>query len=228
MGLPRRGRYHELISLAKEHEQGAGFDQRASALDHELEHAREVGLASYGARERGGGLESADRPLEFAASSLDALVEASVFDRDRHPFRQHDKRFLVEFVELAVLLLGQVDVAPGLATDQNGRSQEGGHRRVRVREPVAAHVLADVAQTEWLWLADQLAEDAPSAWQVADRPVRLVVDPRGQEPLQLLPSGVEDPDRRVACPRQLARNLEHMTQQRLAVELRYERAAHIQ
>ena len=56
-GLARRGRRDELVALAEQQRASAGVHERAAALDHELEHALEVGLAAHGAGDRDGGLE---------------------------------------------------------------------------------------------------------------------------------------------------------------------------
>jgi hypothetical protein len=51
---------------------------------------------------------------------------------------------LVGLVEVAVGLLGQVEVAPGLAADHDRDDEEIAHRRVTRREPEGAGVLGDV------------------------------------------------------------------------------------
>jgi len=69
-------------------------------------------------------------------------------------------------------------------------------------------VRADVVQAQRVRIADQHAEDAAPAREVADRPVRGLVDARGEEPLELGALLVEHADGRVARARELARHLE--------------------
>ena len=78
------------------------------------------------------------------------------------------------------------------------------HRRVALGEAVALRVLADVGEAQRLWIADQHAEHAAAARQLADRLARLLVDPEGQEALERGAPLVEDPERRVAGAGDLA------------------------
>ena len=78
---------------------------------------------------------------------------------------------------------------------------------------------ADVLESQRLRVLDQDAEDAATARRVADRGTDLVVDPAGDEALELLTLLVEHPERRVAGTRQLTRDGEHTLQQRLEIEL---------
>ena len=52
------------------------------------------------------------------------------------------------------------------------------------READRAGVVGDRVQAQRLGVADQHAEDPAPAWELADRGVRLGVDPGGQEPLE--------------------------------------------
>ena len=152
----------------------ASTSARAS-LHHELEHTAQVGLAADRTRDRDGRLEAAHGAFELAAAGVDVLVQVGVLDGDRHPAREHEQRLLVGLVELAALLLGQVDVAPRLAAHQHRGAEERRHRRVLGREAVAARVLADVGEAKRLGVADQLAEDAAAAGKLADRAPRRLV-----------------------------------------------------
>ena len=215
-----RGRGDDkLCVLCQQNEELAGVHERAAALHHELEDTVQVGLAANRTRDGDGCLQAADGALELSAAGVDVLVEVGVLDGDRHPAREDQECLLVGLVELAALLLGEVDVAPRLAAHQHGRAEEGGHRRVLRREAVAARVLADVGQAQRLGMADQLAQDAAAAGKLADRAPRGLVDAGGQEAFELLPVLIEDPDGRVARSGQLAPGLEHALQHRLAVQL---------
>ena len=217
--LARGGGHNELLVLREQNEEVASVRERASALDDELEDPVQVGLSADRTRDRDSCLEPAHRTLELSAASVDVLVQVGVLDRDRHPAREDEQRLLVGLVELAALLLGQVDVAPGLAAHQHRGAEEGRHRRVLWREAVAARVLADVGQAKRLGMADQLAEDAAAAGQLADRAPRGLIDAGGEEALELLAVLVEDADGRVARSGQLAAGFEHALQHRLAVQL---------
>ena len=114
---------------------------------------------------------------ELVAALPDFAVQPRVRDRDRRPVGEHDDRLLVVVGELAVVLLGQVEVSPGLAVRPRSGRRGRCHRRMRERKAVGLRVRADVGQAERLRLADQHAEHAAPARKVADRPVRLLVDP---------------------------------------------------
>jgi hypothetical protein len=68
-------------------------------------------------------------------------------------------------------------------------------------------------------MCDQLAENSTSPWQIADAVPSVVIDAGGDEPLELGPRLVRDPERCVSRSRQLAGGLEHPPQYHLEVEL---------
>ena len=127
--LARGGLHHELLAVAQRDEHRARVDEGAAALDQQLEDALEVGLAADRPRDRRRRLERRDGPLELVAARGDAAVQARVLDRDRRPVGEHDERLLVGLVEVAVRLLGQIEVAVGLAADEDRHAQEAVHRR---------------------------------------------------------------------------------------------------
>ena len=169
---------HEVGALAQLDHHRARRDERAPALGDELEDALQVGLAADGARDRGRRLEGGHGALELVAAAAHVAVQARVLDRDRRPAGEDDERLLVGLVELAALLLGEVEVAVGLAADEDRHAEEAVHRRVVERKAVGLRVLADVAQPQRPRLGDQHPEDAVAARQLADRRVRGVVDAR--------------------------------------------------
>ena len=79
-------------------------------------------------------------------------------------------------------------------------------------------MVADVLEAQRPRLLDQQPEDAPAAWEVADRPVRVGVDPGGDEALELLPAVVEHADGRVARAGDLAGDVEQLLEHGLDVE----------
>ena len=68
-------------------------------------------------------------------------------------------------------------------------------------------------------VADQHAEDAPAPRELADRGVRLGVDPGRVEALERLPRAVDDAERGVARPGQLGRRLDDPLEERVEREL---------
>ena len=72
---------------------------------------------------------------------------------------------------------------------------------------------------------DQHAEHAAPARQVADRPVRVLVDPRGEKPLEAFALVVEYADRGVARAGQLTRALEQALEHSFGIEHGYQRPA---
>ena len=81
--------------------------------------------------------------------------------------------------------VGQVEVAPGLAADQDRSAQEGRHRGVAGREPVAPRVGVQAVQPQRLGAADQLSKEPRPRGRSPIVAPRLLVDPGGDEPLQL-------------------------------------------
>ena len=85
-------------------------------------------------------------------------------------------------------------------------------------------MVADVGHAQRPRIADEDAEDAVPAGQVADRAVGVRVDPTGQEALELLAALVEDAQRGVARAGELSSHLEHAVEDDLEVELGHQRA----
>ena len=107
--------------------------------------------------------------LELLASGGHVAIEPGVLDRDRRPVGQDDDGLLVVGRErLAADLLGEVQVPPRLAANEDRDAEEGAHRRVPRREAVGARMLADVVQAQRARVVDEHAEQAATARQVAD------------------------------------------------------------
>ena len=137
----------------------ARIDERAAALDEQLQDAVEVRLAPERAGDRRRRLQRRDRPLELVAALAHVAVEPGVVDRDAGPLGQDDERLLVGLVERAALLLGQVEVAVGLPADEDGHPQEAVHLGMPEREAVGPRVAADVVEAQRPRVADEHAED---------------------------------------------------------------------
>ena len=141
---------------------------------------------------------------------------------------RYEDGFLVAFVELAVLFLGEVEIAPYLAADQKRDAEEGVHGRMADGESVGLGVRADVGQPQGPRIVDQHAQHAAAAGEVADLLLRLAVDAEGQEALQRPPIRSEHADRRVARFGQLGGSFEHATENGLEIEVGDEYAADIE
>ena len=83
-------------------------------------------------------------------------------------------------------------------------------------------MVADVLEPEWLRIADQLTKHAVASRQVSDRDARLLVYPDRDEALESPPLLVEDSERGVAGPRELAANLDQAVQHGLELEVGHE------
>ncbi len=81
-------------------------------------------------------------------------------------------------------------------------------------------VRADVAQSQWPWIGDQLAEYPSTAGHRVDLPLRRLIQARGDESLKLAAGAVEDPQRRISGPGQLARRLEDALEHQVNVHQR--------
>ena len=78
------------------------------------------------------------------------------------------------------------------------------------------------SEAQRLRMADQLSEHAVAARKVADRRVRLFVDPEGEEASKLVAALVQNAKGGVASARQLARRVEHHLKHALQIETRDE------
>jgi hypothetical protein len=72
------------------------------------------------------------------------------------------------------------------------------------REPDRTRILGQVVQPQWFRLADQHPEDAATARQRANLRAQVVVDPVGDELLELRSARVDHAECRVASARQLS------------------------
>ena len=221
------GVHDQLLPFAQHDHEAPCAHERAPTLDDQLEHVLERDLPDRH-RHVARRLQAAEGLLRLLAAALTGLVQLRVADRDRRPVGEDHRGLLVCLGELAVRLLRQVQVAPHLAADHDRHPQEAAHRRMPRREPVAAGVLPDIRQPQRLRVLDQRAQHAPPAREVADRAARVLVDARRQELFEPAVALVEDPQRRVARPRDLPRRLEHAVKHDALVELGREDAAHVE
>src|SRR5215211_6892696 len=88
------------------------------------------------------------------------------------------------------------------------------------RETDRAGVIAQVVQAQHLRLADEDAEDPPSPRQVADFRMRLRIDSRRDEALELSATRIDYSKRRVARLGQFGCSLDQSLKQRLEREFR--------
>ena len=160
----------------------------------------------------------------MAQPAVRRLVEPGVLDRDRGLGGKELRQLLVLVGEApAALLLGEIQVSVRDSTKQDRHAEEALHRRMVSGKPNGARVVAEAVESQGLGVADQHAEDAASAREVADRGVRLGVDTRRQEALEGRPGLVDDAERRIARSRQLRSRLDELLQERVQRELGAER-----
>ena len=181
------------------------------------------------ARAMAGGLEATDGALELVAPELDSLIQACVVDGDRGPVGKHHHQLLVALAELAAAdLLGQVQVAVGLAADRDRHAEKGRHRGMAGREPVRPRMRGHVGQAQRPRVADQLAQHPATARKRSDPAARLLVQAGVEEALEPVLAFVEDAEGGIASVRQLGRGLKHVVEDRLEIELGDQRSAHRQ
>ena len=198
-----------------QHEPGA--DQRAQAPGDQLEQARQLDLAG----ERGPDLVQC---LELLRPGCRRLVEPGVLDRDRRLRRQQLRELLVLVREVVPTgLLGQVEVPVGDAAEHDRQPEERLHRRMVGREADGAGVVGDLVEPQRLGVADQHAQEAAPAREVADRVVRRRVHPGRQESLQRVPGLVDHAERGVARAGDRGGGLDDLLQERVERELGAER-----
>jgi hypothetical protein len=80
-------------------------------------------------------------------------------------------------------------------------------------------ILREVVEAQRLRVLDQRAEDAAAARGIADRGLGLRVDAGDDEPLERLPAGVDDAERRITRPRQLGGGLDDLLEDGVEREL---------
>ena len=102
-------------------------------------------------------------------------------------------------------------------------AEEGTHRRVIGRKAHGARVLAEVVKPERRVLADEDSEDPPPARKVADRSVRVGINARGEEALELGTASVDHAERGVASGRELGSRLDQALQEGVERQLGRER-----
>ena len=208
-----RGDRERSAAVGERDEHQACLDQLPHPPGDEIEQRLELDLR----RERGPDLAEA---LELAQPPGRRLVQPRVLDRHRRLGGEQAGQLLVLGREVrAARLLGEVEVAEGDAAEHDRHAEERPHRRVVRREAGRAGVLRDVVQPERPRFPDQRPEQAPPARQVADRLVGLLVDPRGEEPLQSLSRRVDHAERRVARLGQLRGDLGQALEERIERQL---------
>ena len=123
--------------------------------------------------------------LELARPPRRGLVQPRVLDRDRRLAREQPDELLVVLGEVAAVeLLRQVEVPVGDVAEQHGHAEERLHRRMARREADRARIVRDVVQPQRRRVADEDAEDAAPARQVADLAPRRLVDAGRDESLE--------------------------------------------
>ena len=220
--VSRGGGHDKVGALAEQDHDSARVDQGPATLDDQFEHTPEARVAADRDRDVSGRLERANGSLLLDPTMLADLIQAGVLDRGRRPVGQNHGRLLVGLGEVAVLFLGEIQVAPDRAANHDRHTEEAAHRRVTIGEAVAARVLAHIGQAERLRLRDQHSEHAPPARQVANRRARLVVDAERYELAERGPLVIEDPERRIAGSGDLPRGRQNPVENSQRIELRYE------
>ena len=167
--------------------------------------------------------------LELARPARCGLVQPRVLDRDGRLRREQLDDLLVLRGELgAILLLGQVEVSEGDASQHDRNAEEGVHRGMVRRKADCAWIPGQVGESQRRAIADQDSEDPASPRQIADRSVRLVVDAVREESLQLGSVRVDDAERGVPCACQRRGGLHHVLEHAVERELGRERDACIE
>ena len=196
-------------------------EPRPDELPHPSRDEIEQRLELHLRREGGADLAEA---FELAEPPRRRLVQARVLDRDRRLRRQQLRELLVLCREVeAPGLLREVEVAVGDPAQHDRDAQERPHRWMVPGKPDRARIVGDVVQPERPRLADEDAQQAASSRQVADRSVRLLVDARGEEPLEPSSGRVDHPERGISRLGQPGRGLDDPLEQRVERQLGVER-----
>ena len=95
------------------------------------------------------------------------------------------------------------------------------------RKPDRSRVIRNVVETQCLRFSDQDSEESATPRKVADRGVRLVIDPSRHEPLEPLARHVDHPERRIPGAGQARRSLREKLKERVEGQLGAERDARV-
>lgn len=142
-----RRRDHELLALLQQDQDHPGLDQRPGALGDQLQDLPEASLAADRARDRRRRLEARHGPLELLPALVGALVQTRVLDRNRRPLGEDDRCLLVALIEVAALLLREIEIPPRLTADKDRDPEEAPHLGVPRGKPVRPRMIADLAQS---------------------------------------------------------------------------------
>ena len=118
-----------MIALQRLDHQGSRTDQSPPALCNELQHRFQPRLRSQRPTDLDAGVERRDRPLQIVALSLGAREPPRMIDRQACELGEQDERFLILGGELAIHVLGDVDVSerpPGTGTGTPRNDRIGG------------------------------------------------------------------------------------------------------
>ena len=118
------GLHDQLIPVAQHDHEATGAHERTAALDDQLEHVLKRYLPADRDSDVARGLKATEGLLKLLAAPLADLVQPRVLDRDSRPPREHHDGLLVGLGELAVLLVGEIQVAPHLPADRGRARRE--------------------------------------------------------------------------------------------------------
>ena len=87
--------HDQLLAVAQHDHEAARADERASALDDQLQHVLERDLPADRDRHVAGRLQPSNRLLGLLAAALAGLIQPGVVDRDRRPIGEDHRGLLV-------------------------------------------------------------------------------------------------------------------------------------
>jgi hypothetical protein len=201
------GDHRERPALVAEHEErGVRVGHLGGLGDDDARRRLRLRARQQALGDAGGGGQPLLAPVRL-------LEQAGVLDRDAGRRRQRHDQLLVALGELAaVALLGEVEVAEGLAAHEHRDAEERAHRRVVGREAGRRRVPGEVRQPDRRRLVDEQAEDALAARQVPDLGAGVRVDADGDELDEVAPLGPEDAERGVVRVGEVGRELRDAAQ----------------
>jgi hypothetical protein len=160
-------------------------DQLAEACGDEVEQRLELELSD----ERTADLV---QRFELVRPRCGGFIEPRVFDRDGSLCCQQRRQLLILVREItATLLLRQIQVSVGHASEQDRDAEKRIHRRVAGRKADGARVLRQVVQPKVPGVGDEHAENSAAVRRIADPLLNFVRHPIGHEALQPGSCGVD-------------------------------------
>ena len=125
----------KLVALLEHDHDAPSLDDDPASFGDQFQDTGQVGLGADGNGDRLRRLEASYCALQSVLTLVGGGQQPSMIDRDRRPLGEHRGGLLVAGVKRAVLLVGEIQVAPRRSRDHDRHPEERPHRRMPGGEP---------------------------------------------------------------------------------------------